>query len=233
MINNLILDVDSTVLGAEVLEELFILALPNVKTRKKIIKEVNAITDLGMTGKIPFNESLQKRVAMLSLTRSVLKKAAKLLANKVSESFIKNLDLFRRKNVFFISGSFMEVISPILTDLGFRKEQIFANNFIFNKGEFLGVDISNPLSQAGGKVLVTRNLGLNPEETLVIGDGNTDFEIKQEGLVKAFVYYGEFVIRENVRQKADYFIGDFSQLGLLLNGKPLPLGVNVQPIFVN
>src|SRR3990167_5158194 len=231
MINNLILDVDSTVLGAEVLEELFILALPNVKTRKKIIKEVNAITDLGMTGKIPFNESLQKRVAMLSLTRSVLKKAAKLLANKFSRSFIKNLNLFRQKNVFFISGSFIEVIRPILTDLGFKKEQIFANSFKFNKREFLGVDLSNPLAQSGGKVVVARSFGLNPEESLVIGDGYTDFEIKQEGLAKAFIYYGEFVIRENVRQKADYFISDFSQLELLLNGKPLPLGVNVQPIF--
>jgi len=233
MIKNIILDVDSTVLGAEILETLFLQAFPEGEERDSLLKKVEQITNLGMSGQILFNESLQRRVAMLSLTKKLLKQTASELTFKISRSFIKNLGFLKAYNIVFISGAFMEIILPLLKPLGFKKEQVFANNFKFIGREFAGVEENNPLAKPKGKVKVAKNLGFKAQETIVIGDGFTDYEIKKAGLAKAFIYYEEFVTRESVKELANFVVQDFDELVALFDNKLIPAGIQMKPLFIN
>ncbi len=62
-----------------------------------------------------------------------------------------------------------------------------------------------------GKVEVVKRLNISPER-IVIGDGSTDLEIKEQGMAEKFYLYTENVKRETLVNKADYVINDFKEL---------------------
>jgi D-3-phosphoglycerate dehydrogenase len=108
------------------------------------------------------------------------------------------------------------MIVPLLEPLGFRKEQILANRFVFDNNAFSGIDTTSPLAFERGKVKAVSLLPLNPRETINIGDGISDYQLREEGLSSKFIYYSEFVSREKVEQKADLMISTFDELFQLL-----------------
>ena len=72
------------------------------------------------------------------------------------------------------------------------------------------MDSRNPLSTDKGKVKQLKIL--NPKgEVYVIGDGNTDYEMKESGLVSKFFSFTENVHRPGVVAKADSTAGSFDE----------------------
>ena len=84
-------------------------------------------------------------------------------------------------------------------------------------GQVTGIDLKTPLSQDQGKVKLMHQLALPPEQTIVIGDGYNDYEIKEAGLADTFFAYAENVQRESVIQQSDGVLKDLNGLFLLLN----------------
>ena len=76
--------------------------------------------------------------------------------------------------------------------------------FVYDtNNHILDVNSNNPLSSKDGKIKVLKNLNLqNP--IYIIGDGYTDFEMKQVQGVKAFICYTENINRPSVSKVADY-----------------------------
>ncbi len=219
-----IIDFDSTFVKHEGLEELAALALKNNPDKEKILSEIKYLTTLGMEGKIPFDESLRKRIQTLHANKNHIEKLIKLLKRKISVSIQRNKRFFKeyKDTIYILSGGFKEFISPVVTSFGIDESHIFANTFVFDKkGNVLGFDTKNLLSQENGKAKLLKSLKLNGE-VVVIGDGYTDYELKKSGLAKKFVAFTENVKRDVVVKNADIIAPTFDEF-LFVNKLPMSL----------
>lgn len=214
-----IIDFDSTFVQVEALDLLAKISLVDDPKKEKIISEIEITTRAGMEGKIPFSTSLQKRVRLLRAE----KKHIKLLTNKLQEmitpSVLRNKDFFIENSdkVYIISGGFFEYIFPVVSKFGIKKTHVLANTFLFDKKErVVGYDTKNPLSKNEGKVRVVESLSLKGP-VIVIGDGITDYQIKERGKADKFFAFTENVRRTGVVAKADGVVANFDEFLYLEN----------------
>lgn len=202
---NYIFDFDSTFIKIESLD---LLAKFSQLTDKISIDKIEKITKEGMDGKISFYDSLRKRIQLINSNRNDLIKTVDHLKNEVSDSFNSNKN-FINKNaefIYIISSGFHEIIDPIVCNYGVKKENIYANNFIFNENDkIIGFDKLNPLSSTLGKVKIIKQLKLKGT-VHVIGDGYTDYEIKKEGYADYFYLFVENIKRDSLVKNADYLL---------------------------
>ena len=171
--NHFIIDYDSTFIKVESLDELSkISSRSDETTSRKIIH----ITNLGMEGKISYSDSLRKRIKLINCDKNDIEKTVKILQNQVSDSFKKNESFLKEnsENIYIISSGFHELIEPIVVKYGIKKENIFANRFLYDKNNVIGYDKKNPLCKSQGKVNIMRELKLKGK-IHVIGDGFTDY----------------------------------------------------------
>ena len=208
---NYIFDFDSTFIKIESLD---LLAKFSQLTDKISIDKIEKITKEGMDGKISFYDSLRKRIQLINSNRNDLIKTVDHLKNEVSDSFNSNKN-FINKNaefIYIVSSGFHEIIDPIVCNYGVKKENIYANNFIFNENDkIIGFDKLNPLSSTLGKVKIIKQLKLKGT-VHVIGDGYTDYEIKKEGYADYFYLFVENIKRDSLVKNADYLLKSFDQI---------------------
>jgi D-3-phosphoglycerate dehydrogenase / 2-oxoglutarate reductase len=203
---NFVIDFDSTFTKVEAFDVLADISLADHPEREERKKQIINITNQGMDGSISFRESLEKRLNLLAPNRNHLPALILKLKDSVSESFKRNKEFFLKyaDNIYIISNGFKEFIEPIVTEFGIKPENILANEFRFDKeGKVIGFDTENPLSANGGKVEQLKKLNLQGD-IYVIGDGYTDYEIKQAGFANKFFAFTENVERENVKKNADH-----------------------------
>ncbi|AQG80439.1 phosphoglycerate dehydrogenase [Spirosoma montaniterrae] len=201
-----IIDFDSTFTKVEALDVLGEISLAGRPERDNVLAQIKAITDRGMAGEISLAQSLSMRLELLSAHRDHLPALVEVLSDKVSDSFQRNRAFLTENanNIYIVSSGFREFIVPIVTALGVREDHVFANTFTFDdKGNITGCDPENPLSKDRGKVQLMRDLNLDGD-VYVIGDGYTDYEIRESGLANKFYAFTENVMRPSVVEKADH-----------------------------
>src|SRR5476651_1052705 len=216
-----IIDFDSTFTQVEALDELARISLKNHPDREKIYQQIEDYTNASMEGRLSFTESLEARVKLLQANREHLKQLITHLKKKVSVSFSRNIEFFKKHQdeVLIVSGGFKEFITPVVTEYHIKKENIYANTFEFDAdGNIIGYDHDNPLSQEGGKVKLLKILNL-PGEIFGIGDGHSDFQLKESGMIKTFSAFTENIERKAVAEKADHITPSFDEF-LYLNNFP-------------
>ena len=217
--DHLIIDFDSTFITKESLDELAHLVLLNHKDGVERLKSIKALTLSGMEGKIPFDLSLEKRIALINTNKKDIKQISSELSKEVSPSIKKN-KLFIKKNssnILIFSGGFKEIIIPIVSEYGINEKQIFANQFIYDSnGNVIGIDKNNNMSKKSGKVLMIKALKLSGEID-VIGDGFTDYEIKKSGLASNFYAFIENINREKINQLSDKALNSFDDYINIVN----------------
>ncbi|WP_156305811.1 HAD-IB family phosphatase [Sphingobacterium endophyticum] len=221
MKNYYIIDFDSTFTQVEALDELARISLENHPDQEKIYKEIERFTNLAMEGKISFRESLAGRVNLLQANRDHLDKLIAHLKKKVSKSFSRNKEFFREhsETAWIVSGGFKEFITPVVSPYHIKKENIYANTFKFDKeGNIIGYDEENPLSDEGGKVKLLKQLNINGR-IFGIGDGYSDFQLKESGLIEKFYAFTENISRQSVTDKADHIAPSFDEF-LYVNDLP-------------
>ncbi|WP_375563008.1 phosphoglycerate dehydrogenase [Bernardetia sp. OM2101] len=204
--NYFIIDFDSTFTKVEAMDELCQIALQNHPEKNERLSQIQSLTDQAMDGNLSFRESLHQRIAILEANKSHLPELIKKLSEKVSESFKRNQTFFDtyKDTILIVSSGFKDFIVPIVTKFGIKSENIYANEFTFDEdGKVIGFDASNVLSEDNGKVKLLRNLNLQGD-IYVIGDGYTDYEIKEAGLANEFYAFTENIKREKVLSKADH-----------------------------
>ena len=207
--NHFIIDYDSTFIKVESLDELSKISNGDDET---INNKISEITNLGMEGKISFSDSLRKRIELIECNKEDIVKTVEILEKKVSDSFKNNISFLKNnaENILIVSSGFHELIEPIVIKYGIKKENIFANKFLYDNDKVIGYDKKNPLSKSQGKVNILKELKLKGE-VHVIGDGYTDYEIKKEGLANYFYLFIENIKRESVVKSADYLLKSIDQ----------------------
>ncbi|MBL7871275.1 MAG: phosphoglycerate dehydrogenase [Cyclobacteriaceae bacterium] len=201
-----VIDFDSTFTKVEAFDALAEISLKDHPNVEKLKQQIFNITNQGMDGSISFRESLEKRIEILAPNKRHLEQLVVVLRELVSESFKRNREFLQTyaDYIYIISNGFHAFIDPIVTEFGIKPENIRANRFHFDEqGNVTGFDKENPLSQNNGKVEQLKRLNL-PGDVFVVGDGYTDYEIKQAGLANKFFAFTENVEREKVLSKADH-----------------------------
>ncbi|MDF3077245.1 MAG: hypothetical protein K0S09_1134 [Sphingobacteriaceae bacterium] len=219
--NYYIIDFDSTFTQVEALDELARISLQKHPDREKIYQKIEDLTNAAMEGKLSFRESLTGRVQLLEANQDHLKQLVSRLKKKVSSSFSRNKAFFKKHadDVLIVSGGFKEFITPVVLPYHIKKENIYANTFVFDEeGKIIGYDENNPLSSEGGKVKLLKELQL-PGDIYGIGDGHSDFQLKEFGMIKKFYAFTENIERKTVAEKADHVTPSFDEF-LYVNNLP-------------
>ncbi len=201
-----IIDFDSTFTKVEALDLLGEISLANSEHKDEKLQKIKEITDHGMDGGMSFRESLIKRLELLEARRKHLGALVEALKIRVSKSFHRNSEFFKEHadRIYILSNGFKEFIVPIVTEYGVKEEHVFANSFKFDEQDnIIGFDEENILSRNSGKAEQIQQLQL-AGEVYVIGDGYTDYEIKEAGLAHKFYAFTENVSRNKVMEKADH-----------------------------
>jgi len=219
--NIYIIDFDSTFTQVEALDELARISLKKQPDKEAIFKKIEDYTNLAMEGKLSFGESLAQRVKLLEASEDHLKQLITRLKKKVSASFSRNAAFFKKHadEVLIVSGGFKEFITPVVSQYHIKKENIYANTFVTTgDGKIIDYDHANPLSEEGGKVKLMQQLNL--EGNLYgIGDGYSDFQLRESGMIKKFYAFTENISRESIVEKADHVTPSFDEF-LYVNNLP-------------
>ncbi|MFW6413119.1 MAG: HAD-IB family phosphatase [Oceanicaulis sp.] len=218
----IIFDVDSTLIAVESLDfavERALEAAPEGAERTARLKE---ITERGMAGAMDFRTSLEQRLSIASLTRADVDDAREALRAHATPGMGDLVERLRQKNcdVAAVSGGFIDLVEPVLKDMGLEPGEMRANRFVFDGDKVAGFDPANPLSRSGGKANVVKGLKALTGSALavMIGDGMTDYEAFAKGAADSFIGFGAVAVREPVKAKAPAYARSVDELAKMLLG---------------
>ena len=118
-----------------------------------------------------------------------------------------------------ISCGFKEFIDPIVATYNIPSERVFANTFEYDAlNKIIGFDSNNPLAKHNGKIECLKSLNL-PGEVQVIGDGYSDYVMREAGIADKFFAYTENVSRDKAVSNADHVTPNLDEF-LYLNKLP-------------
>ena len=216
-----VFDFDSTLTRVEALDVLAEMTLQGKSNKSEIIAEIQEITNLGIDGDISFTESLERRIKLLKANKSDLAGLVSELRQKISKSIESNKEFFEKfsDDIYVISCGFKEFIDPIVEEYNIPSERVYANTFEFGEdGKIIGFDAENPLSQHNGKIECLKQMNLEGE-VQVIGDGYSDYVMRQAGIADKFFAYTENVHRDKAADNADHVTPNLDEF-LFVNDLP-------------
>lgn len=216
-----IFDFDSTITSVEALDVLAEHkgAQLTDEARFNLVQLIASLTSKAMQGDLSFRDALKERMNALQLTKHDIDWLIPVLKTKISTSFKEHKDFFQthRDNIFVISGGFEEYIIPVVEEIGIKPEHVFANRFIEQENGILLADDEAALSRDQGKVIALQTLPLHGE-IIVIGDGYTDYEMKEKGKATQFILYAEHCNRSDSIPQYDQIIFSLHELLNSLHG---------------
>lgn len=216
-----VFDFDSTLTKVEALDVLAEISLDGRPDKEEIIGEIQRITNLGIDGDISFTESLEKRIKLLDAHKKDLDGLVELLRQKISRSIESNKEFFEAysDDIYVISAGFKEFIDPIVEAYNIPPDRVYANTFKFDAdGRIIGFDETNVLASHNGKIECLKNLDLQGE-VQVIGDGYSDYVMREAGIADKFFAYTENVHREKAARNADHITPNLDEF-LFVNKLP-------------
>ncbi len=199
-----IFDFDSTLVRVEALDELADIALAGVPDRQVQLERIRQVTRLGMEGAMSIEQSLQSRLALLSLRPEMIPALIERLVANFTPSFWRLRDrlAMMRDQIWVVSGGCHEWIEPTVSRLGLRTDQVIANRLRRRSDGTLELDPHSPCAVDHGKAtaIMARNLA---KPRIMVGDGMTDWQVRELNACETFVCFTEVVHRESVATKAD------------------------------
>jgi phosphoserine phosphatase len=186
-------DMDSTLIEAEVIDELAIEA--------GVGDQVIAITESAMRGEIDFNESFIRRVALLKgLDESVLEQVAnRLPITEGAERLVSTLKKLGYKTAI-LSGGFQYFGRFLQKKLGI--DYVYANELEILDGKVTG-NVTGTIVNGERKAFLLQQIAnkesISLEQTIAVGDGANDLPmLSKAGLGIAF--RAKPLVRENAEQ---------------------------------
>lgn len=161
-------DMDSTLIGTEVIDEL--------AERAGVGEKVKAITERAMRGEIDFRESFTERVALLKgLDESVMREIAESLP--ITEGVDRMMTVLKRTGykTAILSGGFTYFGNYLKQKFGF--DYVYANDLEIVDGKLTGRyvgEIVDGRRKAELLRLIAQVENLNIKQTIAVGDGAND-----------------------------------------------------------
>lgn len=210
----LIFDFDSTIISVESLEWLIAAEVSDPMVQA----ELNRTTDLGMSGEIPFRQSLEQRLRLANFSLSDVVDSAGRLLDYLTDGVA---DLIARlhcqgHSVWILSGGLKEVILPVASKLGISSDCVGAVQLNWGcDGCLIGLDPDDAFSDS--KVNGAKDLARSWQRPVVaIGDGMTDFDLYRTGMVEYFIAFAQHQRRESLMQVAPAVASSMAELERML-----------------
>jgi phosphoserine phosphatase len=189
----IVFDMDSTLIQAEVIDEM-------AKVHG-VGEKVISITERAMNGELDFNAALKERVALLKGMKvdKLEQILSKIELTNGTEQFIRTVKSLGYK-VAVISGGFTYFTGAFKTKLGL--DYAFANELEIENGELTGRVLGNIVNAEGKALLlnlISQQEQISLEQVVAIGDGANDLPM----LAKAGLGIA-FHAKEIVRKKAGH-----------------------------
>ncbi len=185
----LVMDMDSTLISIECIDE--------IADMQGLKPQVAAITEAAMRGEIDFAESLRRRVALLEgLDENALQRVydERLQLNPGAELMLAEVQK-RGIKTLLVSGGFLFFTERLKPRLGL--DYTHANTLEIVDGKLTG-KVLNGVFDAQGKadwlVRIREELGLRPEQVIVMGDGANDLKMMALAGV-SIAYHAKPVVR--------------------------------------
>lgn len=191
----LLLDVDSTLINEEVIDELARIAGCG--------EQVTLITSRAMAGEIDFATALRERVALLAHQSEFILEAVRerITLTEGAEDLISILKSKGIK-VGVVTGGFVEVIGPLAKQLDL--DFVRGNALVVKDGHLTGEVDGNVIGRkekAEALVDFAKSFGISMSETVAIGDGANDIEMIEHAELGI-----AFCAKEILRSRADISI---------------------------
>lgn len=156
------------------------------------MEEVRNITVAGMEGRIPFHESLARRLDLARPRRTQVEALGREALGWITpglEPFIRGL----AADAWLVSGGLTEALLPVAGRVGIPAERVLATRVRWSPiGEMLGFECH------GKSELIRRHREAFSNPSVLVGDGMTDYEPFRDGLVDHFIAFTANVRREPV-----------------------------------
>ena len=177
----LVMDVDSTFITSEVLDE--------VAHRAGSGAQVEAITERAMRGELDFTAALRERVTTIAgLDVAALDDVRSQIQFTPGALDLIALAKQAGTTIALVSGGFAEVVEPLVDGLGI--DHVFANHFEVRDGRLTGLTRGEIVDRAAKRrhlLALAEKVGCSPDETVAIGDGANDLDmLDAAGLGVAF-----------------------------------------------
>jgi len=204
-------DCDSTLSAIEGVDELARLRGPAVLIR------VEQMTNDAMEGRVPVESVFGRRLEIIQ------PRVGDVAA--VGQRYVETVEPTARDTIaklvargwtpVILSGGFSQAIRSLADFLGVVRVEAVGLKFT-PEGNYAGYDAAFPTTRSGGKpeVISALRRELQPEITVMVGDGVSDLEAKP--VVDRFIGFGRYVVRPRVKAEAASFILTLDQLLTLL-----------------
>jgi phosphoserine phosphatase len=184
-----VFDMDSTLIGEEVIDQL--------AEKAGVATRVKAITEKAMAGELDFTQSLKERVNLLSglPVPAIEQISASLTFNP---GVLETLSAIKKAGhkVAVVSGGFLDVIKAPLDEISI--DYIFANKLEIKDGLITGQlhgEIMNSAGKAHSLKLAAEKEKISLSNTVVIGDGANDLEMMAIA-GHSFAYNAKEIVRK-------------------------------------
>jgi len=193
-------DCDSTLSAVEGIDEL--------AERRGV--DVSAATAAAMAGEVPLDAIYAERIRLVAPTAEDLDwlvgryRATAVPGAAEVVAALGQLGIQAR----VLSGGLFPAVAPFAFELGFPEDSVDAVPYDSSDPSGAESSAKHPLARRGGKTEVVREtcgrLGVNPERTLLVGDGASDLEAAE--IVGLFAGFGGVVERPGIREAAGVFL---------------------------
>jgi phosphoserine phosphatase len=211
-----ILDFDSTLITCESLEEIFI----KKKLDPTLVHEMKEITDQGMSGAIPFLDSLKERLKLAPVYKQDFIDFGREAVGYLTPGMTDLVKELQKKfvDIWIFSGAVRDVILLVGAELKIPPEKIIGMELDWTeKGKFQGFDESIPINQSkfeAAKYYVAKW----SHPVIVVGDGMTDYNIYEHKLADYFIAYTQNARRQAVLDKGVVEANSVTELSKQLRG---------------
>lgn len=201
-------DCDSTLTRIEGIDEL--------ARRANVADQLIPLTTAAMNGEMPLEEIYSRRLHVIKPSREDLDWLAQRYQDELVDDAIEVIAKLQQlgKDVHIISGGLRQPIIELGVLLGIAAENIHAVDISFDaEDNYEGFDQTTALACNGGKAKVCELLAKPDQRNVLIGDGVTDLEAIDVGVV--VIGFGGVARRQEVVKRAAVFVDGPGLSGVL------------------
>ncbi|MEM1157111.1 MAG: HAD-IB family phosphatase [Verrucomicrobiota bacterium] len=196
----IVFDCDSTLSSIEGVDELARLK------GETVFREVAALTNQAMDGCIALEEVFRRRMELIRPDQADMDQVAQRYCQTLAAGVQELMRELQASGwtIVVVSGGLYPPVKALAEVLGIQEVMAVPVQFD-TAGHYQDFDDQYHTARSGGKPVCIAELKarFQPQITIMVGDGVSDLET-QPG-VEHFIGYGEFVIRDRVKQEAEYF----------------------------
>jgi phosphoserine phosphatase len=197
-------DVDSTLVTIEGID---VLAGGN--------PQIVRLTEAAMNGEVPLDEVYPRRLEIIRPTRAAIEALARKYLDSLAAGAEDTIRALRDAGciIHLVTAGIEQALEPLATRFGVPLHAVALR--FSSSGEYEDFDRRTPLTRSRGKEIVVRDIRARAKgKAAFIGDGASDLEAKP--VVDLFIAFGGVHTRQRVRENADIFVSNMSELPPLL-----------------